>query len=600
MTESEDLYQIAVLIDQLKHEDLQLRISAFKSIELIASALGAERTRDELIPFLAESIEDEDEVLLVLAENLSKLSGYVGGAEHLHVLLAPLQLLLEGEEGEVRDRALQTVEALVRQMGRLQVSQRLLPLLETLSGRDWHTARAAAVLLCPCAYASLDEDSRQSAVLPLLLRSSSDTTPSVRRAVAKVLPRLAAASSPALLRQLFQLFGALCKDEQDSAKIQCIQAAVHLAAHCGAQHAEFTQQLVQSAAALAADPSWRVRWSLGHHLHDILQNMVPATAAPGSSSSGSGGVVAGTFGSVYQTLLSDAEPEVRAAAVAHFSAMASLLPHDLVLGSLLGSVQRLAQDGTDFVRAAAASELAKACSALSSEEAAALVLPSLVALLRDEKSEVRLNIVACLSEVHQAVGIDALSSSLLPALADLGQDSKWRVRLAVVEHMPNIARQLGQQLYTGSALLTLSLAWLSDRVYYVRQAAASSLCKLTALFGLDWAGQHVVPTLLKMQETSSAPLRLTLLNVASALLLENAMNSATAGAAATATSGALLSLVLALAQDKVANVRLTAAKVLGVLLAKTSGGGKILPVLQLLARDQDRDVRFYASRAVVV
>lgn len=35
IVESEDLYQIAVLIDQLKHEDLQLRVSAFKSIELI-------------------------------------------------------------------------------------------------------------------------------------------------------------------------------------------------------------------------------------------------------------------------------------------------------------------------------------------------------------------------------------------------------------------------------------------------------------------------------------------------------------------------------------------------------------------------------------
>lgn len=524
-----------------------------------------------------------------------KLSGYVGGSEHLHVLLAPLQLLLEGEEGEVRDRALQTVEGLVRQMGRLQVSQRLLPLLEALFARDWHTARAAAVLLSPCVYTALDEDTRASTVLPLLLRASSDATPSVRRSVAKVLPRLAAASSPGLLRQLFQLFTALCADEQDSAKIQCIQAAVHLAGHCGGQHADFTQQLVQSVAALAADASWRVRWSLGHHLHDILQSMTPPSAVAGGSS---GVVVTGTFGSVYQALLSDAEPEVRAAAVAHFSTMASLLPHDLVVGSLLGSVQRLAQDGTDFVRAAAASELAKACGALTSEEAVSLILPSLVALLRDEKSEVRLNIVACLSEVHQGVGIEALSASLLPALADLGQDSKWRVRLAVVEHMPNIARQLGQQLYTNSALLTLSLAWLSDRVYYVRQAAASSLCKLTALFGLDWAGQHVVPTLLKMQETSSAPLRLTLLNVASALLLDSVINTPTGSAVSTSSS--LLSLVLTLAQDKVANVRLTAAKVLGILLVKTSGGGKILPVLQSLARDQDRDVRFYASKAVAV
>ena len=38
-----------------------------------ANALGPERTRDELIPFLSESVDDEDEVLQMLAENLGKL-----------------------------------------------------------------------------------------------------------------------------------------------------------------------------------------------------------------------------------------------------------------------------------------------------------------------------------------------------------------------------------------------------------------------------------------------------------------------------------------------------------------------------------------------
>ena len=32
IAESEDLYQIAILIDQLKHDDVQLRLTASKSI----------------------------------------------------------------------------------------------------------------------------------------------------------------------------------------------------------------------------------------------------------------------------------------------------------------------------------------------------------------------------------------------------------------------------------------------------------------------------------------------------------------------------------------------------------------------------------------
>ena len=82
ISDSDDLYQIAILIDQLKHDDVQQRTAASKSITKIgahicemlalyiflheiillcvtiflARALGPERTRDELIPFLTGTI----------------------------------------------------------------------------------------------------------------------------------------------------------------------------------------------------------------------------------------------------------------------------------------------------------------------------------------------------------------------------------------------------------------------------------------------------------------------------------------------------------------------------------------------------------------
>lgn len=48
----DSLYPIAVLIDELKHEDVVLRLNAIKRLSTIALALGPERTRSELIPFL--------------------------------------------------------------------------------------------------------------------------------------------------------------------------------------------------------------------------------------------------------------------------------------------------------------------------------------------------------------------------------------------------------------------------------------------------------------------------------------------------------------------------------------------------------------------
>ena len=46
------LYPVAILIDELKNDDIQLRLDSIRRLSTIAVALGVERTRDELIPFL--------------------------------------------------------------------------------------------------------------------------------------------------------------------------------------------------------------------------------------------------------------------------------------------------------------------------------------------------------------------------------------------------------------------------------------------------------------------------------------------------------------------------------------------------------------------
>ena len=73
----ESLYPIAVLIDELRNDDVQLRLNSIKKLSTIAHALGEERTRSELIPFLTDTIYDEDEVLLALAEQLGSFTPLV-------------------------------------------------------------------------------------------------------------------------------------------------------------------------------------------------------------------------------------------------------------------------------------------------------------------------------------------------------------------------------------------------------------------------------------------------------------------------------------------------------------------------------------------
>ena len=64
MREEDQLYPIAVLIDELRNDDVQNRLNSIKKLSTIALALGEERTRTELIPFLTDTIYDEDEVFI--------------------------------------------------------------------------------------------------------------------------------------------------------------------------------------------------------------------------------------------------------------------------------------------------------------------------------------------------------------------------------------------------------------------------------------------------------------------------------------------------------------------------------------------------------
>jgi hypothetical protein len=94
----------------------QLRLNSIKKLSTIALALGVERTRSELIPFLTDTIYDEDEVLLALAEQLGTFTPLVGGADHVHCLLPPLESLATVEETIVRDKGRRKMNAFEKQI----------------------------------------------------------------------------------------------------------------------------------------------------------------------------------------------------------------------------------------------------------------------------------------------------------------------------------------------------------------------------------------------------------------------------------------------------------------------------------------------------
>ena len=95
--------------DELKSDEPLRRLNSISRLGTIALALGEERTRAELIPFLSENNDDEDEVLLAQAEQLGNFVPYVGGPSYGHLLLPLLETLSTVEETVVRDKAVESL-----------------------------------------------------------------------------------------------------------------------------------------------------------------------------------------------------------------------------------------------------------------------------------------------------------------------------------------------------------------------------------------------------------------------------------------------------------------------------------------------------------
>ncbi|VDO06046.1 unnamed protein product [Rodentolepis nana] len=581
--EEENLFPIAILIDELKNDDVSTRLASFKKLSTIALALEPKRTREEFIPFLTESIYDEDEILCELADQLSKFVPLVGGTEHVSCLLPPLEGLASTEETVVRQKAVDTLRFLAGSFSDKDLEAHFIPMIERLATADWFTSRISACGLYSAVY------KRASANTQVELRNQfrqlcADDTPMVRRSAAINLGEMAVCLDLETLRSEFLpvLATIIQKDDQDSVRLLAINACVAFAEALPTEDAQ--KSLMPLVREAAQDKSWRVRYQLADRLTDLQSAVGP--------------MVTNEFlVDVYQTLLKDAEGEVRAAAAGKLKVFATALsPPDsresIIMKTLLPIIREMVTEQNMQVKTALAGVIMALAPLLGKEHTTEHLLPMFLIQLKDENPDVRLNIISNLECVNQVMGITQLSQSLLPAIVELAEDVKWRVRLAIIEYMPLLASQLGIQCFN-EQLTNLSLNWLVDHVYAVREAAVANLRNLMDKFGIEWATTQIVPKLVQLASDSNYLHRMICLaalrELGEAEICHPDM-----------LPNSLLPTITNLSSDAVPNVRFKVAQVLGKLapfLDAESMQKSLKPTLEKLGTDSDADVIFYAKEA---
>eukprot|EP00970_Alexandrium_tamarense_P003984 scaffold692_cov203-Alexandrium_tamarense.AAC.8 len=626
-------------IELLRSDDLSSRISAAHKLTTIAAALGPERTREELLPFLSDGVDDEDEVLVAIAGSLGKLIPYVvggGGSTSTSTcscLLGPLELLLAVEENVVREKAAESAIAVGNALPEKEYRSEFVGMIGRLARKEWFTARISGCGLIPIAFGRMGKELQQTH-LQYFANLCKDDAPMVRRIASRnlgpllytVVETLGAPSLQesgpvsAVLLDLYELLAG--GDQPDSVRLHttencvCFGNAMTLLRQQlendkgmgGMENEEIirtrTDVLVKRVLPLIVatidDRSWRVRWTAASKFALVVKAFSPLT---------------GTMDALvpaYEKLLQDPEAEVRTSATLNLSEVAKtgamVFPaegsggDDVMEGSdddnqrihvadrLVQRVMALTEDDSENVRAALAMVATELAPMLGKDTTITHLLPPMLLLLRDSTSEVRLNIISSLSLLNDVIGVELLSQSLLPALLDLAEDGKWRIRMAVIERIPLLAKQLGKEFFNDK-LLSLCVGWLGDDIASIRDAAAKNLKELTALLGSEWAVQNLLP---RVREVMKHPSYLRRVNAVQAIMLmASAMDVNTAQLEA-------LPILLEMACDPVANVRFNVAKGLGLVGPSFNQfvyNSQIRPIMSMLKDDADRDVRYFAGLA---
>ena len=375
--QNNDLYQVAMLIDQLKHDDIVLRVNASKFLVKIAKALGPARTREELLPFIKQSVDDEDEVLNIIANKLGELIPLVGGSQYVHLLLEPLELLATVDENSVREAVVASTELVILQLSNEHLVEHYVPFVLRMAGKDLFTSRVSAASLFHVGYKNLPA-ARQREFRTMYFKLCADDAPMVRRAAASNLSNLAREAGLVDVQQEFlDPFRKLSEDDQDSVRIQTAQNCVALANLLPVELK--VSRIRPVVVAIANDKSWRVRWSLATHLHNVCSSLGPE-------------ITNNSLVGICEGFLSDNEPEVRSTAAAHIPAFSAIIRKDLVVARIILAAHRLVADSSELVRCSLACVLNDMASILGKDDTIQHLLPLLLLFLRDESSEVSVSL----------------------------------------------------------------------------------------------------------------------------------------------------------------------------------------------------------------
>ena len=256
------------LLEDLQSQDNKTKINAIHNLTNISLALGCEATRKELLPYLKNCInnEEEDEILIELAKILSNFLTCIGGIKYINELLNIFEVILSIDEPGIRKEAINSLKNILNQIGNIKdIEKELMNLINKFYSSDDVNQKLSALNIIILVYQNLEE-SNKKIVINFLENFSNSNNLSIRKELISELIKITKYLNIDIIKKFIET---LIKDENENIKVDIINLIISLKDHKDLlQIIDYIYDLIQK---LSEDLNLKVRLSLINSLPEILQ-----------------------------------------------------------------------------------------------------------------------------------------------------------------------------------------------------------------------------------------------------------------------------------------------------------------------------------------
>ncbi|CAG9332244.1 unnamed protein product [Blepharisma stoltei] len=423
-----DINPLEFLIEELSTDETYVKVNAIHRLQIIATILGPEKTKTELLPYLATLTHLEDEVLFALAQELGEFHPFLPG--EASSLLPLLEALAALDETLIREQAVKSLIIISDILSDTEIIEIFVPTILRLASAENFSAKVSACALFSHAYprsGELQENLRQ-----IIFELSREDVPMVRRAALIEMGRIAKAiEKDYLFTEIVPKLRKRAEDEQDQIRALCIESLIEIIKLLNEEENKlYSLPIIHL---IGEDKSWKVRFSFAKHFPTLVEVLGKDI----------------TENSLLQTfvrVLQDIESEVRAIALLSLKNTLHTIPTEKIQNLIFPILESTFRDesSTPNVKKNCTEVIFVIASYAEKDFSYAKIAPLCFDLANDENYEIKLTMIEGLGNIAKAIGPEFLTPPLCESLLRLAKESpQWRLRESVYKCCVSIAKYLG-------------------------------------------------------------------------------------------------------------------------------------------------------------